>query len=71
MHSLHNCSWKLSRMHQTVPIVPPQALLHRKYSASSDVWSYGIVMFEIWSHGCRPFEDKTAVEVSHRVGVWK
>ena len=58
-------------MHQTVLLVPPQALLHRKYSASSDVWSYGIVMFEIWSHGCRPFEDKTAVEVSHRVGVWK
>jgi len=42
-----------------------QALLKRKYSASSDVWSYGIVMFEIWSVGCKPFEDKTAVEVSH------
>ena len=42
-----------------------QALLQRKYSASSDVWSYGIVMFEIWSFGCKPFEDKTAVEVSH------
>ena len=22
-------------------------------------------MFEIWSFGCKPFEDKTAVEVSH------
>ena len=29
------------------------------------MWSYGIVMFEIWSFGCKPFEDKTAVEVSH------
>ena len=43
-----------------------QALLQRKYSASSDVWSYGIVMFEIWSFGCKPFEDKTAVEVSYQ-----
>ena len=49
------------------PPFPPQALLQRKYSASSDVWSYGIVMFEIWSLGCKPFEEKTAVEVSQAV----
>ena len=41
--------------------------MQRKYSASSDVWSYGIVMFEIWSLGCKPFEEKTAVEVSRAV----
>ena len=29
------------------------------------MWSYGIVMFEMWSFGCKPFDDKTAVEVSH------
>ena len=46
------------------PHLTLQALLQRKYSASSDVWSYGIVMFEIWSAGCKPFEEKTAVEVS-------
>ena len=46
------------------PPFPQQALLQRKYSASSDVWSYGIVMFEIWSLGCKPFEETTAVEVS-------
>ena len=22
-------------------------------------------MFEMWSFGCKPFDDKTAVEVSH------
>ena len=46
------------------PPFPLQALLQRKYSSSSDVWSYGMVMFEIWSVGCTPFEEKTAVEVS-------
>ena len=44
---------------------PVAGLAAEEYSASSDAWSYGIVMFEIWSFGCRPFEDKTAVEVSH------
>ena len=24
-----------------------------------------MVMFEMWSFGCKPFDDKTAVEVSH------
>ena len=54
------CPWRV----RLSPPSPLQALLQRKYSASSDVWSYGIVMFEIWSAGCKPFEDKTAVEVS-------
>ena len=27
-----------------------------KYSTTSDVWSYGAVMYEIWSVGHIPFE---------------
>ena len=53
------------------PPFPLQALLQRKYSASSDVWSYGMVMFEIWSVGCKPFEEKTAVEVSQYIAELK
>ena len=41
----------------------PEAVLYNKFSTSSDVWSYGMLMFEIWSLGCRPFGDKTAEEV--------
>ena len=33
----------------------PQALLYKKYSTDSDVWSYGMVLFEIWSVGKKPF----------------
>ena len=29
----------------------------RKYSTASDVWSYGVVLFEIWSMGKHPYED--------------
>ena len=41
----------------------PEALLYRRYSTSSDVWSYGMLMYEIWSLGHKPFEDKTVQEV--------
>ena len=35
----------------------PEAVLYRKYSTKSDVWSYGMVMYEIWSLGHKPFEE--------------
>lgn len=33
----------------------PEAIVYRKYSNASDVWSFGIVMYEIWSVGERPY----------------
>lgn len=33
-----------------------QALYYKKYSTASDIWSFGAVMYEIWSLGHKPFE---------------
>ena len=35
----------------------------KKYSMASDVWSFGAVMYEIWSLGHKPFESCTNPEV--------
>ena len=40
-----------------------QALHYKKYSTASDVWSYGAVMYEIWSMGHKPYEDLSNAKV--------
>ncbi len=41
-----------------------QALHYSKYSTASDVWSFGCVMYEIWSLGHKPFEAFSNNEVN-------
>ena len=41
----------------------PEALHYRKFSSASDVWSYAMVVFEIWSLGNKPFQNLSIREV--------
>ena len=43
----------------------PEALSYRTYSTASDVWSFGVVMYEIWAVGLKPYEGMTNAEVGH------
>ncbi|XP_034532954.1 tyrosine-protein kinase TXK isoform X1 [Notolabrus celidotus] len=42
---------------------PPEVLHFSKYSSKSDVWSFGVVMWEIYSEGRTPFENRSNSEV--------
>ncbi|XP_028667533.2 tyrosine-protein kinase Srms [Erpetoichthys calabaricus] len=41
----------------------PEAILFQKYSIKSDIWSFGILMYEIVTYGEMPYEGKNNKEV--------
>ncbi|KAG9482725.1 hypothetical protein GDO78_011395 [Eleutherodactylus coqui] len=51
----------------------PEAISYRKFTSASDVWSYGIVMWEVMSYGERPYWEMSNQEVgaSLRTGSYR
>ncbi|CAK9303139.1 unnamed protein product [Gordionus sp. m RMFG-2023] len=49
-----------------IPIrwMPPEVIEYRKYSLETDLWSFGILLWEIYSYGLRPFYGYRDVEVA-------
>uniref|UniRef100_A0A7M4FQS5 receptor protein-tyrosine kinase n=1 Tax=Crocodylus porosus TaxID=8502 RepID=A0A7M4FQS5_CROPO len=45
----------------------PEAIQYRKFTSSSDVWSYGIVMWEVMSYGERPYWDMSNQDVINAI----
>lgn len=45
----------------------PEAIAYRKFTSASDVWSYGIVLWEVMSYGERPYWEMSNQDVSVRL----
>ncbi|XP_066450040.1 ephrin type-B receptor 4 isoform X2 [Eleutherodactylus coqui] len=45
----------------------PEAIAFRKFTSSSDVWGYGIVMWEVMSFGERPYWDMSNQDVINAI----
>ena len=62
---LEEGNYYLAKEGAKIPIkwTAPEALHYRKYSTASDVWSFGCLMYEVWSMGCKPFMEITNFEV--------
>lgn len=47
--------------------MPPEALLYGKFTVKSDVWSYGVLMWEVYSFAQQPFGGISNYEVIDRI----
>lgn len=41
-----------------------QVVERREFSSASDVWSFGVILFEMWSFGKKPYGEMQNQEVS-------
>ena len=47
----------------------PEAISFLKFTTASDVWSYGVLLWEVMSYGQQPYEDWDNQTVSKDVNV--
>ncbi|KAI6228538.1 Tyrosine-protein kinase [Aphelenchoides besseyi] len=67
--STSNAKYKLKNLKQRLPIrwLAPETLTSASYSQKSDVFSFGILLWEVYSDGADPYPNMTIAEVNVQV----
>lgn len=55
--------------------MPPESIMYRKFTTESDVWSFGVILWEIFTYGKQPWFQLSNTEVTKGrvricLGVW-
>ena len=48
--------------------MPPESIMYRKFTTESDIWSFGVVLWEIFTYGKQPWYQLSNNEVRVRRG---
>jgi len=56
---------------EEIPVrwMPPEAIRENRFTHASDVWSFGILLWEIFTYGTQPYEQLTVKEVIRSVDM--
>ena len=68
INSAFKYSFSQVRKHKMLPLrwMAPESIMHGKFTTESDIWSFGIVIWEIFSFGKQPWFGLTNDEVTKK-----
>ncbi|PIC16114.1 hypothetical protein B9Z55_022832 [Caenorhabditis nigoni] len=67
IHSLRNMTAIVNKDLYKFGWKSPESLRDREYSHASDVWSYGVTIWELFSYGQEPWEGCCAIDILKRI----
>jgi len=61
-NSAHNTSIDMHPIRTSVKWAAPEVIFDTTYTTKSDIWSYGVVLFEIFTYGSVPYPNLSSLE---------
>ncbi|XP_023366326.1 muscle, skeletal receptor tyrosine-protein kinase [Otolemur garnettii] len=67
--NMYSADYYKANENDAIPIrwMPPESIFYNRYTTESDVWAYGVVLWEIFSYGLQPYYGMAHEEVIYYV----
>ncbi|KAJ8260943.1 hypothetical protein COCON_G00166660 [Conger conger] len=67
--NIYSADYYKANENDAIPIrwMPPESIFYNRYTSESDVWAYGVVLWEIFSDGMQPYFGMAHEEVIYYV----
>ena len=66
------CSAEVPDVPEKLPVrwKAPECLTRHRFTTASDVWAFGVLLYEVLTYGCPPYRDIPDEDVPDHVGCF-